>query len=193
LIQLSGARDEVDENGKLVCDATRQLWYEAIVRRVSSNEAWQQIKAAYAAGIGLREIARKMNGPEGTVLARAKRERWTQQIEAAKQAAALTQSNAITPMQSIAAVMQERGERYRERIAGVSERVVGHIEAMCPDEILTRSAQFEKIDTIARRTFGLNEAPSNQGSLTLSVLTNHAVVQVKAQGAPGLTNLDEEQ
>ena len=96
-------------------------------------------------------------------------------------------------MQSIAAVMQERGERYRERIAGVSERVVGHIEAMCPDEILTRSAQFEKIDTIARRTFGLNEAPSSHGSLTLSVLTNHAVVQVKAQGAPGLTNLDEEQ
>ena len=61
----------------------------------------------------------------------------------------MTQSNAITPtpLQSIAAVMQERGERYRERMAGVSERVVGHIEAMCPDEILARSAQFEKIDT----------------------------------------------
>jgi len=121
-----------------------------------------------------------MNVPEGSVLARAKREGWTQQIEAAKHAAGLTQSNAITPMQSIAAVMQERGERYRERIAGVSERVVGHIEAMCPDEILARSAQFEKIDTIARRTFGLNEAAPGQGSLTLSVLTNHAVVQVKA-------------
>jgi hypothetical protein len=72
-----------------------------------------------------------------------------------QKAIALTQSIAITPIQSIAAVMQGRGERYRERIAGVSERVVGHIEAMCPDEILTRSAQFEKIDTIARRTFGL--------------------------------------
>ena len=35
-------------------------------------------------------------------------------------------------MQSIAAVMQERGERYRERVAGVSERVVGHVEAMRP-------------------------------------------------------------
>ena len=114
------------------------------------------------------------------MLARAKREGWTQQIQAAKDATASTQSNAITPVQSIAAVMQERGERYRERIAGVSERVVGHIEAMCPDEILTRSAQFEKIDTIARRTFGLNEAPSGHGSLTLSVLTNHAIVQVKA-------------
>jgi hypothetical protein len=61
------------------------------------------------------------------------------------------------------------------------------------DEILTRSAQFEKIDTIARRTFGLNEAPSAQGSLNLSVLTNHAIVQVKAQNVPGLTNLDEEE
>ncbi len=145
-----------------------------------STEAWQQIKAGYAAGIGLREIARKMNVPEGTVLARAKREGWTQQIEAAKHAAALPQSNAITPMQSIAAVMQQRGERYRERVAGVSERVIGHVEAMEADEILSRSAQLEKIDTVARRTFGLNEASSGQGSLTLSVLTNHAAVQVKA-------------
>jgi hypothetical protein len=37
---------------------------------------WQQIKAGYAAGIGLREIARNMDIPEGTVLARAKREGW---------------------------------------------------------------------------------------------------------------------
>jgi len=51
---------------------------------------------------------------------------------------------------------------------------------MDADEILTRSAQFEKIDTIARRTFGLNEAPPSQGSLSLNVLTNHSVVQVKA-------------
>jgi len=155
------------------------------------KDTWDQIKAGYAAGIGLREIARKMNVPEGTVLARAKREGWTQQIaaakiaqrpELAKEMAKPAAINAImpTPMQSIAAVMQERGERYRDRIAGVSERVVGQIEAMCPDEILTRSSQFEKIDTIARRTFGLNEAAVGQGSLTLSVLTNHAVAQVKA-------------
>jgi hypothetical protein len=154
-----------------------------------STEIWQQIKAGYAAGIGLREIARKMNVPEGTVLARAKREGWTQQIAAAKiarqpqlakeivRAGAI---NAITPMQSIAAVMQERGERYRERVAGVSERVVGHIEAMCPDEILTRTAQFEKIDTIARRTFGLNDAASGQGCLSLNILTNHSLVKVVA-------------
>ena len=61
------------------------------------KDTWDQIKAGYAAGIGLREIARKMNVPEGTVLARAKREGWTQQIAAAKQAVVLPQSNAITP------------------------------------------------------------------------------------------------
>ena len=76
--------------------------------------------------------------------------------------------------------MQERGEKYRERVAGVSDKVIGHVEAMHPDEILTRSSQLEKIDTIARRAFGLNEAPSGQGSLSLSVLTNHAIVQMKA-------------
>jgi hypothetical protein len=148
-----------------------------------SKDTWDQIKAGYAAGIGLREIARKMNVPEGTVLARAKREGWTQQIAAAKQAVVLPQSNAITPLQSIAAVMQERGERYRERIAGVSERVVSHIEAMCPDEILTRSSQFEKIDTIARRTFGLNDAHPGQGCLSLNILTNHSLVRVIADSA----------
>src|SRR4030095_1557826 len=53
------------------------------MRRIS-KETWEQIKTAYAAGIGLRELARNMEIPAGTVLARAKREGWTQQIAAAK-------------------------------------------------------------------------------------------------------------
>ena len=144
-----------------------------------AKDTWQQIKAGYAAGIGLREIARKMNVPEGTVLARAKRERWSQQIAAAKQAIALTQSNAISPLQSIAAVMQQRGERYRERVASVSERVIGHVEAMHPDEILTRSAQVEKIDTVARRTFEFDKPVRGSGTLNLDVLVGaRTIVQI---------------
>jgi DNA-directed RNA polymerase specialized sigma24 family protein len=38
-----------------------------------SRETWEQLKISYIAGAGLREIARKMNIPEGTVLAHAKR------------------------------------------------------------------------------------------------------------------------
>jgi DNA-binding NarL/FixJ family response regulator len=45
-----------------------------------SRETWEQVKIAYAAGAGLREIARKMNIPEGTVLAHAQRKGWTRQI-----------------------------------------------------------------------------------------------------------------
>jgi DNA invertase Pin-like site-specific DNA recombinase len=46
------------------------------VRNRISAERWEQIKTAYASGIGLREIARNMSIPEGTVLARANREQW---------------------------------------------------------------------------------------------------------------------
>jgi uncharacterized protein YjcR len=53
------------------------------MRRKITDETWEQIKTGYAAGINLGEIARKMNIPEGTVLAHAKRHGWTQQIRIA--------------------------------------------------------------------------------------------------------------
>jgi hypothetical protein len=43
------------------------------LKRIPSD-TWQQIKTAYAGGIRLREIARNMGIPEGTILSRAKRE-----------------------------------------------------------------------------------------------------------------------
>src|SRR5256885_15971072 len=94
------------------------------------KDTWDQIKAGYAAGIGLREIARKMNIPEGTVLARAKREGWSQEIQSAKALTKRESALAVTPVQAVAASMQQRAERHVERMAGVSERGVVHIESM---------------------------------------------------------------
>jgi hypothetical protein len=83
------------------------------MRRKITNETWEQIKTGYAAGINLREIARKMNIPEGTVLAHAKRRGWTQQIQVATH----QQSDAITPVQavpqSLASILNERKERTK--------------------------------------------------------------------------------
>ena len=45
---------------------------------------WAEIRTAYASGIGLRQLARNMGIPAGTVLARSKREGWTRQIAKAK-------------------------------------------------------------------------------------------------------------
>jgi hypothetical protein len=87
------------------------------MRRKITNELWEQIKTAYGAGINLREIARKMNIPEGTVLAHAKRHGWTQQIQVATAELSVMQSDAITPVQSvpqsIAAILSERKERTK--------------------------------------------------------------------------------
>jgi uncharacterized protein YjcR len=93
-----------------------------------SRETWEQLKISYVAGAGLREIARKMSIPEGTVLAHAKRKGWTQQIEAAKQDAKPTQSNAITPMQALAVTLNERKDKSRlhlEQLRSRSERGSG--------------------------------------------------------------------
>ena len=87
------------------------------MRRRIPNESWEQIKTGYAAGVGLREIARKMNIPEGTVLAHANRHGWSQQIQVATGQLTVMQSDAITPVQSVpqslAAILAERKERTR--------------------------------------------------------------------------------
>src|SRR5437016_13005210 len=102
-----------------------------------SADIWQQVKTAYASGIGLREIARNMNIPEGTVLARAKREGWTREIQNAK--ALVKRENpalTVTPVEAVAATLAERGQRHLKRMAGVSERGVDHVERMDGHEIL---------------------------------------------------------
>ena len=71
------------------------------MRRKITDEIWEQIKVAYISGISLRELARKGDIPEGTVLAHAKRHGWTQQIQAATGQLAVMQSDAITPVQSV--------------------------------------------------------------------------------------------
>jgi hypothetical protein len=87
------------------------------MRRTITSETWEQIFTGYAAGVGLREIARKMNVPVGTVLAHAKRHGWTQQIQRATRQLAVMQSDAITPLQpvpqSIAAILSEHKERSK--------------------------------------------------------------------------------
>ncbi len=123
-----------------------------------SKDTWDQIKAAYAAGIGLREIARKMNVPEGTVLARAKREGWTQQIQTAKALVKRQEASlAITPVQAVAMSMQQRGERHLSRMANIVEKTIPHVEAMEPGAILDRVDDVEKLDKVARRTFGISD------------------------------------
>ena len=123
-----------------------------------SADVWEQIRTAYASGIGLREIARNMDIPEGTVLARAKREGWSLGIQNAKALVEREDSApTVTATEAVAITMQQRGERHVERMAGVSERGVDHIETMDGPEILNSADKIDKVDKVARRTFGLKD------------------------------------
>jgi hypothetical protein len=150
-----------------------------VARNRITPEIGEQIKVAHAAGIGLREFARNANIPEGTVLSFAKRHGLTQAIQTAKGDARLSvQSDAITPMQSVAATMQQRAQRHVERIAGVTESVLPRLESMQPSAILDGIHEIEKYDRMARRNFGLGDGTTGNGSISLNILTGQAVVQI---------------
>ena len=72
------------------------------MRRTITNETWQQVKTAYASGIGLREIARNMGIPAGTILSRAKREGWTQGIQSARALAKREDALSAAPVEAVA-------------------------------------------------------------------------------------------
>jgi hypothetical protein len=135
-------------------------------------ETWQQIKTAYASGIGLREVARNMGIPEGTVLARAKREGWSQQIQSAKALVKREDAALATPVEAVAMSMRRRGERHIERMAGVSERGVDHIETMDGPAILNSVDRIEKLDKVARRSFGISDVKedSTQWAVNIAIL-----------------------
>ena len=108
------------------------------MRRKITNETWEQIKTGYAAGISLREIARKIKIPEGTVLAHAKRHGWTRQIQVATGQLAVMQSDAITQVQSVpqslAAILSEHERETRLSLAKftaeAAEQAAGHADKL---------------------------------------------------------------
>jgi hypothetical protein len=55
-------------------------------------------------------------------------------------------------------------------MAGVTEKVLPHLEAMPPDSILHRVDQVEKLDRIARRNYGLDSNQEHPGILNVRVL-----------------------
>jgi len=72
-------------------------------------------------------------------------------------------------LKAVAVTLAERGQRHLKRMAGVSEKAVDHIETMNGSEILSRVDQVEKLEKVARRTFGLQDNPYGE-HFTLNVL-----------------------
>ena len=75
-------------------------------------------------------------------------------------------------LKAVAATLAQRGQRHLKRMADVSERGVDHIETMDGPEILTSIDEIEKLDRVARRTFGLNDAEAlgHQAVVNIAIL-----------------------
>ena len=111
-----------------------------------------------------------MGIPTGTILSRAKREGWTQDIENAKALATReNQTSTVSPVKAVAMSMQKRGERHVERMASVSERGVDHIETMDGPQILNSVDEIEKLDKVARRTFGISDVKEDQTQWAVNI------------------------
>lgn len=74
-------------------------------------------------------------------------------------------------LKAVAMSIRQRGERHIERMAGVSERGVDHVETMEGPEILDSVDQIEKLDKVARRTFGLDEI--RPGGIQINILSGN--------------------
>ncbi|MBA3832912.1 MAG: hypothetical protein H0X34_13665 [Chthoniobacterales bacterium] len=81
-------------------------------------------------------------------------------------------------MTQAAVTMHERGTRHVERMAGITEKVLPHLEAMEPGELLDSARNLERFDYVARRNYGVENQPPPGGVITLSVLCNQAAIQV---------------
>ena len=111
------------------------------------------MRTAHASGIGLRELARNMGIPAGTVLARAKREGWTRSVRDAKALAVRPVAPVVSVATAAAITRHERGQRHVERVAGIVERTLPSLEQMEPNALLDRVEDFDRLDKIGRRAF----------------------------------------
>jgi len=154
------------------------------MRNRISSERWEQIKTAYAAGIGLREIAREMNIPEGTILSHAQRHGWTQEIQVATRELSVMQSDAIIPVQSVpqstASILSERKERTK---LGLSKYAAEAAEQAAEHRDKLKISRAAKHVADIHRTIWPEES-SNSSILNLAVLINPPKRVIDAPESP---------
>lgn len=129
------------------------------------EQTWHQLKAAFVAGGSLRGLARAAGIPAGTVLARSKREGWSQVKQVALQRAGVSngletgkQSTAI--VEGIGDEMAERAQRHVSRMSGLIEVLGQHAEGLGESALWDGLSRLDTLDKIARRCFGLASEPS---------------------------------
>jgi len=156
-----------------------QIARRQLGRRIPS-EVWDQVKVAHASGVGLREIARNIDIPEGTVLAHAKRHGWAKQIEVAKTKAPAVQSNAITPAEAAANVLSTRKDKSR---LNLSKYVADASQTAAKSQGDLTIARHVKDVAAVHSTLWPEEPQQSKGTLApLSIYSERTVIAMPSKG-----------
>ncbi len=117
---------------------------------------WNQLRAAYTAGAGLRSLARNAGIAEGTILARAHREGWTQLKREALELMRGPMGNEQPDItQSIAVETAERGQRHVTRMQSLCDGLGEHAASLTPASLFDQISKLNVFDLVARRSLGL--------------------------------------
>jgi hypothetical protein len=118
--------------------------------RKITEAAWREMRHAFMVGQGVRSIARSAGVSEGTLLARASRERWSEQ-----RAAALEKTRAESP-HSVAIAGAYLAEQHIAAMASLSQRLTAFATSL-PDGIAFDGiSKIDTLDRLARRQHGLD-------------------------------------
>lgn len=118
-----------------------------------STGAWQDIKAAYLVGGGLRALAREAGIPENTILVRAHREKWSEQRQAALAKIMPQKSHE----ESLGISQGRLMERHLLNMMAVSERLSDFANALPVHQAFDAVAKIDTMDRFTRRQLGLDK------------------------------------
>jgi hypothetical protein len=118
-----------------------------------SAQAWQDIKAAYLCGGGLRALAREAGISENTILVRAHREKWSDQRSAAL-AKILPQR---AQEESLEISHGRLMERHLMNMLALSQRLSDYATGLPDGVAFDAVARIDTMDRLARRQLGLDK------------------------------------
>jgi hypothetical protein len=143
-------------------------------RQRISEETWRDVKRAFLVGGELRDLARKLKLNENTVLARAARERWTEQRNGAVAkvrggAGSVSESTQELSEQSLAISRKQLLDEHLCSMLFLSQRLSRHAANLPTEEAFDRIRNVDAMDKLTRRQLGLDGPSSAAVNVCVSV------------------------
>ena len=124
-------------------------------------ETWREALLAHMAGAGLRELARKLGIPENSMLSRARREKWAEQIEAAKSLVPMTIPTA-SALEAVGSIMAERRESFQLGISQAVAKAATAAASLAPGQALEQSRRIADLVQAGCRLHGIGSGDAPQ-------------------------------